>query len=607
MFRSGRTGRIAVAGERDAALAGRLAALARTGLSASADAAMDRFARLVANVLDVPVALVALAEDGRQVFPGMAGAGRPWSVSRQAALADSVCAYVVESGAPLVVADARTDPRTLSGPVVTHLHAAGYMGVPLTDPRGVVLGALCAVDPRPRRWSEREVQALEDLAAACEAELRLRIVSRQAEEARAETAALLARSELVLRASEVLADTTGVEEVRTQVGELITSDLKPVYVGFSLEPVSRPARARRQPRAHAQAPQVDPDGGAWPTARAVQDKRLVEVHGAGEVRAAYGRHAAARWESLGFASMVCLPLTGTHRTFGALALAWDTPHRPDVAERAVLYAVSGYAAQALERALFLDDRIDVARQLQEAMLTDLPTVDGLEMAALYRPAAAQDMVGGDWYDAFTLKRAPDGEAAALAVTIGDITGHDMRAATLMGQARSMLRQADHDHPDGGPVTAVQALESANTALDLDLSGTLVHAHLTPAADGWTLTWTNAGHPAPLLARPGLSCEQLDGHDLLLHPSLHGHHRTQRRLHLPAGATLLLYTDGLVERPGQDIDAGIQRACALLREGSGRPLEELLETIVDRVAGDAPGDDVALLALRVTHPHHADPA
>ncbi|MER6472442.1 GAF domain-containing SpoIIE family protein phosphatase [Streptomyces collinus] len=588
-------------------MAGRLAALARTGLSASADAGMDRFARLVANVLEVPVALVALAEDGRQVFPGMVGAGRPWSVSRQAALADSLCAYVVRSGAPLVVSDARTDPRTLSGAVVAHLPAAGYAGMPLTDSHGTVLGALCAVDRRPRRWSEREVQALEDLAAACAAELRLRIVSRQAEEARAETAALLARSELVLRASEVLADTAGVEEVRAQVGELITSDLKAVYVGFSLEPVQRLGRARGQSR--AQAPQVDPDDGAWPTARAVRDKRLVEVHGVGEVRAAYGPHAAARWESLGFASMVCLPLAGTHRTLGALALAWDTEHRPDVAERAVLYAVSGYAAQALERAQFLDDRIDVARRLQEAMLTDLPAVDGLEMAALYRPAAAQDMVGGDWYDAYTLDRAPrpDGDAATLAVTIGDITGHDMRAATLMGQARSMLRQADHDHPDGGPATAVRALESANTALGLDLSGTLVHAHLAPAADGWTLTWTNAGHPAPLLARPGTgTCrEHLDAHDLLLHPSLRGH-RSEQRLQLPAGATLLLYTDGLVERPGQDIDAGIQHACTLLHEGAGRPLEEVLETIADRVAGEAPGDDVALLALRVTHPPHAHP-
>ncbi|MCS0639831.1 SpoIIE family protein phosphatase [Streptomyces sp. LP05-1] len=577
----------------------RLAALGRTGLSAVADTGMDRFARLVANVLDVPVALVALAEDVRQVFPGMAGLGAPWSVRRQTGLAHSLCAYVVDSGGPLVVTDARVDERTRHGPVVAQLEVAGYAGMPLTDVEGVVLGALCAVDSRPRRWTEREVEALSDLAAACSTELRLRIVSRQAEEARAETAALLARSELVLRASEVLADTTGVDEVRRQLGELITSDLKPVHVGLSLEEVAgtRPARPARPWEA---APAEEP----WPTARAVREKRLVTVTGVDEVRADYGDEAAARWAESGFGSMVCLPLSGTRQVLGALSVAWDTPHEPDLGERAVLAAVSGYAAQAVERALFVDERIDVARQLQRAMLTELPVVGGLELAALYRPAAQLDMVGGDWYDAYALHRADApgivAGAPSLAMTIGDITGHDTHAATLMGQARSMLRQADHDHPRGGPVTAVTALENANTALGVNLSGTLVHAHLTPAEEGWEFTWTNAGHPPPLLARPGGPCRRLDAHDLLLYPGLAGR-RTQHSLRLPPGATLLLYTDGLVERPGNDIEAGTRQTCVLLGEGAGVPLDELLAEIADVVAGDAPGDDVALLALRVTGP------
>ncbi|MEU6061065.1 SpoIIE family protein phosphatase [Streptomyces sp. NPDC047097] len=567
---------------------------------------MDRFARLAANVLDVPVALVALAESDRQVFPGMVGLDDALSVSREAGLAHSLCEYVVNSGGPLVVSDARADDRTRSGPVVAQLQVAGYAGMPLTDADGVVLGSVSAIDSRPRRWSEREVEALADLAAACSAELRLRIVSRQAEQARAETAALLARSELVLRAAEVLAATTGVEEVRRRVGELITSDLKPAYVGFSLEPALSPSlTGARGLRRAGQSREVEPGDGPWPTARAARERRMVVVDGAEEMRASYGPAAAARWDELGFASMVCLPMNGTRQTLGALAVAWDSPHAPGLGERAVLSAVSGYAAQALERALFLDERINVAKQLQEAMLTDLPTVDGLEIAALYRPAAEQDMVGGDWYDAYVLDRGagPGGDGAALAVTIGDITGHDMRAATLMGQARSMLRQADHDHPHGGPVTAVTALESANTSLGTELSGTLVHAHLAPAEEGWNLTWTNAGHPAPLLARPDQTCHHLDGHNLLLHPGL-SRPRTQQRLHLPLGATLLLYTDGLVERPGNDIDAGIRHACTLLHDGADMPLDDLLRHIADRVAGAAPGDDVALLALRVTAPPSA---
>jgi len=157
----------------------------------------------------------------------------------------------------------------------------------------------------------------------------------------------------------------------------------------------------------------------------------------------------------------------------------------------------------------------VANQLQQAMLTDLPVVSGLQLLALYRPAAAGELVGGDWHvDASPLGPAargpqPPGGAGlepvlALALAVGDVTGHDMHVAAIMGQVCSMLRQADLDHPDRGPAAAVTAVENACAALGLDTTGTLVHAHLSPAGGGaWRLSWTNAGHPPPLLLeRPG---------------------------------------------------------------------------------------------------------
>ncbi|WP_328623165.1 PP2C family protein-serine/threonine phosphatase [Streptomyces sp. NBC_00354] len=105
-----------------------------------------------------------------------------------------------------------------------------------------------------------------------------------------------------------------------------------------------------------------------------------------------------------------------------------------VTERATLTAASSYIAQAVELALYLDERISVARQLQEAMLTDLPLTNPVEISALYQPAAVGDMIGGDWYDAYHLPPAsPGGERGALMVTVGDITGHDMHAATITGQ------------------------------------------------------------------------------------------------------------------------------------------------------------------------------
>ena len=188
---------------------------------------------------------------------------------------------------------------------------------------------------------------------------------------------------------------------------------------------------------------------------------------------------------------------------GTLVLGWDTPHQVDVTEQAVLTAIAGYTARAIERALYLDERVTVAIQLQQAMLTDLPAVSGLQLGALYRPAADGELVGGDWYDAYPLG-AGRVSVLPLVLTVGDVTGHDMQAATIMGQIRSMLRQADFDHPDRGPAAAVTAVEDACTALGLDVTRTLVHAYLSPAGGGaWHLSWSNAGHPPPLLLeRPG---------------------------------------------------------------------------------------------------------
>ncbi|MFE1146923.1 SpoIIE family protein phosphatase [Streptomyces albidoflavus] len=577
----------------------RLLALEQAGLSSAADEGMDRFARIAARLADVPVALVSVAGAEHHSFPGMTGLEAPLSELRRTGM----CAEVVSAGR-LIVRDARTDPRTRGRPMVEELSVAGYAGLPLVDDDGVVLGSLCAIDRRPREWTDREVEALADLAEACAAEIRLRIVTRRIEEARGETAALLTRSELVLRASEVLADTTGTGQVRHQVGELITRDLQTSYAGLSLaqERIPWDAIEGRWPDGTAQDPAVDPVATPWPTGRAAREKRTVAVHGIHQVRAEYGDEAAARWERLGFASLVCVPLAGTRRVLGALAVAWRSRHEPDLGELAVLTATAAYAARALERALFLDEQIDVARQLQDAMLTELPSVPGLEMAALYRPAAARDRVGGDWYDAYRLPTAEEESGGpTLAATIGDITGHDIRAATLMGQARSMLRQADHDHPGAGPAAAVEALHHSTTTLDLGLTGTLIHAHLTPRDQGWELTWTNAGHPPPLLAVPGAPCRVLTEHEMMLYPGLAEGGWQEYRQPLPPGSTLLLYTDGLVERRGEDIDAAIERLGTLLTAGAGTPLARLTHQLTVSMAGEDPDDDVALLALRCPGP------
>ncbi|MGW4251980.1 GAF domain-containing SpoIIE family protein phosphatase [Streptomyces californicus] len=598
---------------------GRLGGLRETGLSAASDAGMERFARLAAELVGVPVSLVSLVEPARQVFPGMVGLAGPWAESRQTPLTHSLCRHVVAEGRPLVLTDAREDARTVTSLAIPDLGVVGYAGMPLTDSDGHVLGSLCAIDTEPRRWSERELGLLEDLAAACSAELRLRIISRQRQDAmdKAETIArryrgALDRSQLLLSAADALADTTGLAEVRQTIRDLVTSDLKPVYVGLALVENDSAGRLRRLIDETGGAPMereyetYDLDSG-WPTARAARENRTITVTDEAELRQDYAPEAVEAFNSLGLASAVCVPLPGTVIPLGTLVLGWDEAHEIDIVEQALLRALAGYTARAVERALFVENRVSAARQMQRAMLTDLPEVEGVELAALYRPAAETDLVGGDWYDAYPLPSADQGgddspAPDVLAVSIGDITGHDLDAATLMGQVRSMLRQADLDHPGGGPARTVTAFEHANTRLNLGASGTLIHAHLRPCPPpregDWELTWTNAGHPPPLIATPHAPGRRLHEHGMLLFPGLAGPERTDNRITLPAGSALLLYTDGLVERTGQTMTEAIDLTAHLLTGHSGRLLPELLDAIMDEVPAPDTGDDIALLAVRI---------
>jgi serine phosphatase RsbU (regulator of sigma subunit) len=614
-------------GEEGLRSAARLEALRQVRPSASADPGMERFARLVADTLRVPVALVSLVEAGPQVFPAQIGLAEPWASGGQTTLARVLCERVAATGSPLVLADARQVEQVYGSEAISDLGVIAYAGMPLTDSEGHVLGSLCAIDTQPRAWSPRELDRLADLAAACSAELRLRITSRYAahaldaaqrsqaatQEYAAQARLALDRSELMLRAAEDLADTAGLADVRRRVRNLVTGKLKPSYVGLALLEGQQLRWVPDSDITHSAdlSEQVFALEGAGPSARAARQGRMVIVTGRAAQRAGQERQGVTDPDATDLETAVCVPLLGTTRMLGTLVLGWDTPHQVDVIERAVLTAIAGYTARAVERALYLDQRVTVATQLQQAMLSDLPAASGLQLGALYRPAAAGELVGGDWYDAYPLgpaARGPQPSAGAglesvlaLALTVGDVTGHDMHAATIMGQIRSMLRQADLDHLDRGPAAAVTAVENACTALGLDATGTLVHAHLSPADGGaWRLSWTNAGHPPPLLLeRPGGPPERLATHDPLLWPGLTCRPRTSQQRLLPAGATLLLYTDGLVERSGGDIDAAIDRTAAVLAAApANHPLPALLEQLAAEIADPRAADDMVLLAARI---------
>jgi diguanylate cyclase (GGDEF)-like protein len=153
----------------------RLAALEATGLlDSAAERAFDRMTRLAASVLSAPTALVSLVTDERQFFKSAVGLTEPTRSRRETPLSHSICKYVVSGRRPLVVEDARLHPSLRDNLAVTELEVIAYAGVPLETSDGEILGTLCVVDSRPRRWSAETINLLEELAAATVTEIELR-------------------------------------------------------------------------------------------------------------------------------------------------------------------------------------------------------------------------------------------------------------------------------------------------------------------------------------------------------------------------------------------------------------------------------------------------
>ncbi|WP_237494431.1 PP2C family protein-serine/threonine phosphatase [Modestobacter sp. L9-4] len=236
--------------------------------------------------------------------------------------------------------------------------------------------------------------------------------------------------------------------------------------------------------------------------------------------------------------------------------------------------------------------VQLAASLQRSLLTEPPAVPGLELAVRYLPAMQHAQVGGDWYDAFPLA---DGDTMLV---IGDVAGHDVAAAATMAQARGVLRGIAST-VTGSPAAVLSALDRALLQLRVDTLVTLVAATVRPDRDGGTttLTWSNAGHPPPVLAAADGTVSVLRRPaDLLLGISATAR-RTDHTVQLTPGDTVLLYTDGLVERRGSTLDEGTDWLVQALTPLAGRPLEQLCDVLLEGMAGAVP-DDVALLAVRV---------
>lgn len=297
------------------------------------------------------------------------------------------------------------------------------------------------------------------------------------------------------------------------------------------------------------------------------------------------------------ATAVVLPLIAESRTVGVLTLYQDPGRIMAGEDLATARQVAVEAARAIARVHRQSQQAQLAEALQRSLLTDPPELGETAVVVRYVPAAEAARVGGDWYDAF-LQR--DG---SLVVVIGDVVGHDTAAAAAMGQLRGLLRGIAH-HSGAGPAEVLRGLDEAMGQMhDETLATAAVARFECDGSGGGVLRWASAGHPPPLVLAPDGTVTVLGGElgDLMLgvDPAAV---RTESTVSLPTGATVLLHTDGLVERRGSTLDQGTEALTAHLRELAGGPLEELCDGVLRRMLRGTPQDDVALVAVRVAAPH-----
>ncbi|MCM0674138.1 SpoIIE family protein phosphatase [Micromonospora phytophila] len=286
----------------------------------------------------------------------------------------------------------------------------------------------------------------------------------------------------------------------------------------------------------------------------------------------------------GVQSLLGVPIIARAELVGVLHVGTLTPRRftPDdvhllelVADRVSL--ASRARANTLNQA--------TALALQHSLIpTELPEVPGLEMAGRYVPGHASG-VGGDWYDVFTL---PSGW---LGVVMGDVSGHGLQSAVVMGRVRSALRAYALVCDD--PAEALTLLDRKVVHFEAGSLTTALYAMISP--DASTVHVSLAGHPPPVLAVPGEPTTMLRAH---IDPPLGtGPRQPQRHtttLDFPPGAVLVSYTDGLVERRGELLDVGLARLMASVPLA---PVETVCQTVMTNFDTEHPDDDIALLAIR----------
>jgi serine phosphatase RsbU (regulator of sigma subunit) len=281
-------------------------------------------------------------------------------------------------------------------------------------------------------------------------------------------------------------------------------------------------------------------------------------------------------------------------------LAFGFTRENAVTDEMVAYAqtLADLAGSAIGRASRYEREHDAAHQLQQSLLPVIdPDLPGVRASTLYRPADLLHDVGGDWFDVFAL---PGGR---VGFAVGDVVGHDLRAATAMGKLQSAVRYLAHLAT--GPADLLTRLDQASAHIPDTAMTTVGYGVYDPATGD--LRYACAGHPPPLLADDTGVHFLWEGRSTPLGVTVDGSpERPEGRHHVDAGATLVWYSDGLIERRADDLHVGLDRLAAAVADlaPDAHPdwCEQMMTTLT---AGDVLQDDAVILCLRLLAPRRTD--
>lgn len=437
-----------------------------------------------------------------------------------------------------------------------------------------------------------------DITVRMAEDLRHDVELAEARRASEAAAAQAARTAFLADTTAALISTLDVEEALARLARIVV----PRFADWCVIDLLEDGRIRRVAIAHREPARVQALGGAvraeFPLpelseaalarvlrgAPSVVIRDLAELGGGPTLMEVEQLNLFTR---LGASEALIIGLRARKETIGAVVLVRDGRRPFDADERALAEDIGLRAGIAVDNARLFTDTRSTAEALQRSLLPTLPTDGPVALCATYVPAGHGAEVGGDWYDAYVL---PGGTTA---VVLGDVVGHDLQAATLMGDIRNLLRAASLTDDD--PSATLTRLDAAMRQFVPHATATAVFGLVEGAGPTCRFRWSNAGHPPPLLVLADGTSRYLEREADTMLGTVADIARTTHVEPLPAGATVILYSDGLVEDRASGLEPGMARLRRTAARLSAVGRQDVCDHLVDELGREA-ADDIAILTL-----------